>query len=446
MRLPIVCLDQRLRQYLALFSGCFSRPQYKYFVTILLGLMLCQSGRTLSGLLQVVNSGVSLSGASRFMSEAPWHAEDLAQKWQRQFRQEMTAQVLEEQARSRCQGKKKRGRPKKTVVTEPALSLSKGYLIGDDSTMSKRRGKKMEGIGRHYSGSEKKRVTGHSLVQGLYVLLGRRCPLAPRMYRQRAVCEAEGVTFASKVDLMAEIISTFEPVAGTITHVLLDSWYTSKRLWKIARERGFLITSGLRCNRLLRIEDPEVPNGWRWQRVDEYAAALSQADWQWVCWPNQNGNRWVYVHVVSTRIKTLYRCQLVIVRGKWDDDEEERTLYWASSDLSADLPTLVSHIAARWDVEVLFADTKELLGLDHYQLMSATAIVRFWTLVMLAYYFLDQERDRYQRLSGRHLTIGDAWRQVQRTHWQHSIDWIHQRFRFGDQPADLFLELTGESL
>jgi hypothetical protein len=78
--------------------------------------------------------------------------------------------------------------------------------------------------------------------------------------------------------------------------------------------------------------------------------------------------------------------------------------------------------------------------------MSATAIVRFWTLVMLAYYFLDQERDRYQRLSGRHLTIGDAWRQVQRTHWQHSIDWIHQRFRFGDQPADLFLELTGESL
>lgn len=438
MRLPIVCLDQRLRQYLALFSGCFSRPQYKYFVTILLGLMLCQSGRSLSGLLGAVNSGVSLSGASRFMSEAPWQAEDLAQRWQRQFRQEMTAQVLEEQARSRCQRKKKRGRPKKTAVT--------GYLIGDDSTMHKRRGKKMEGIGRHYSGSEKKQVTGHSLVQGLYVLLGRRCPLAPRMYRQQAVCEAEGVTFASKVDLMAEIISTFEPVVGTITHVLLDSWYTSKRIWKIARERGFLITSGLRCNRSLRIEDPDAPEGWRWQRVDEYAATLSPEDWQWVCWPNQNGKRWVYVHVVSTRIKKLYRCQLVIVRGKWDDGEEERTLYWASSDLSADLQTLTGHIATRWDVEVLFADTKELLGLDQYQLMTATAIVRFWTLVMLAYYFLDQERDRYQRKSDRHLTIGDAWREVQRTHWQHFIDWIHQRFRFGNQPADLYQELVGASL
>jgi hypothetical protein len=38
---------------------------------------------------------------------------------------------------------------------------------------------------------------------------------------------------------MAEIIRTFEPVAGTLTHVLLDSWYTSKRIWKVARERGF---------------------------------------------------------------------------------------------------------------------------------------------------------------------------------------------------------------
>jgi hypothetical protein len=137
---------------------------------------------------------------------------------------------------------------------------------------------------------------------------------------------------------------------------------------------------------------------------------------------------------------------LSIVRGQWDDDEEERTHYWASSDLSADLPTLVGHIAARWDVEVLFADTKELLGLDQYQLMTAPAIVRFWTLVMHAYYFLDQERDRYQRQSDRHLTIGAAWREVQRTHWRHFIVWLQQRFRFGDQPADLFLELTGASL
>lgn len=439
MRLPIVCLDPHLRHYLALFQDTFSKPQYKYFVIILLGLMLCQSSnQTLSGLLQQVSGQASLSGTSRFMGQAPWQAKELATTWQAQFRQEMQEAVLAAHRQQKRRRKKKRGRPKKTVVT--------GYLIGDDSTIEKRRGKKMDGLGRHYSGTEKKTVTGHSLVQGLYLLLGRRCPLEPRLYRQRAVCVAEEVPFASKVDIMAEFISTFELVPGTVTHVLLDCWYASKRIWKIARERGFLITTGLRCNRSLRIDDETVEKGWSWQRIDEYAAALADDEWKRALWPGQQQERWVYVHVVSTRIKKLYRCQLVIVRGQVEDDDQEKTRFWASSDLDADLQTLIGHIATRWSIEVLFADTKEILGLDRYQLMSATAICRFWTLIMLAYYFLDQERDRHQRQTGQHTTIGDAWRQVQMVHWCRFIDWIHQRFKLGYRPADLYLELTGASL
>jgi hypothetical protein len=140
-----------------------------------------------------------------------------------------------------------------------------GYLIGDDSTIEKRKGKKMEGLGMHLSTTQGERVPGHSLVESLYVLLGRRCPLAPQLYRQQAICEAEGVPFASKIDLMETVIRTFEPVAGTVTHVLLDTWYTAKRLWRAARERGFLITSGLKSNRWLWVEDPSAPEGWTWQ-------------------------------------------------------------------------------------------------------------------------------------------------------------------------------------
>ena len=438
MRLPIVCLDEKLHHYLSLFRGCFSRPQYKYFVTILLGLMLCQSNQTMSGLLKQVSRGVSLSGMSRFMSQAPWQASDLARNWQQQFHQEMAPKVREHHTQQKRRRPKKRGRPKKTVVT--------GYLIGDDSTMRKRRGKKMEGLGKHYSGSDKKVVTGHSLVQGLYVLLGRRCPLLPQMYRQKVVCEAEGVPFLSKIELITNQIAEFEPVADTMTHVLLDSWYTCKRIWRVARERGFLITSGLRCNRRLRIEDETNPKGWSWQRIDEYAATLDESQWQRVLWPSQQQSCWVDVYVVQTRIKKLYRCQLIIIRAQFEDDEKESIRFWASSDLEADTKTLVKHIAQRWDIEVLFADTKELLGLDRYQLMSATAICRFWTLVMLAYYFLDQERDRQQRQTGQHTTIGDAWRQIQAIHWCHFIDWIHQKFRFGVQPRELYAELTGATL
>ena len=35
---PIVCQDERLRQYLQSFQALFSRPQYEHFVTVLMAL------------------------------------------------------------------------------------------------------------------------------------------------------------------------------------------------------------------------------------------------------------------------------------------------------------------------------------------------------------------------------------------------------------------------
>ncbi|EFH79865.1 hypothetical protein [Ktedonobacter racemifer] len=90
--------------------------------------------------------------------------------------------------------------------------------------MLKEKGREMEGIGQHHSTTHAQRVRGHSLVQGLYMLLGQRCPTAPRLYRQQAVCTREQVPFQSKIDLMIQTIQHFEPTPGTLTHVLLDSW------------------------------------------------------------------------------------------------------------------------------------------------------------------------------------------------------------------------------
>jgi hypothetical protein len=273
------------------------------------------------------------------------------------------------------------------------------------------------------------------------VLLGRRCPLLPQMYRQKDVCEREGVPFQSKVDMMETTIREFEPVPNTQTHVLVDSWFGCKRIWKAARDRGFLITSGLKCNRSLRIDDPQAAGGKRWQRLDEYAASLSPDQYQLMTWPSQDEPREVYVHVVRTRIRKLYTCQLVIARYALDCPLKA-VRYWASSDLQADAPTLLHHIATRWDIEVLFSDAKDLLGLDQYQLMSVTSILRFWTLVVAAYAFLDEERARLRDERHRHVTLGDARREVQRCHWRHLLDWIHQQFLSGVTPDELFPTLA----
>jgi len=427
MPIPIICLDEALQHFAERFRDLLSKPQYQYFVTVLLGLMLCEGARTLRGLLRQIADGPSLAGLSRFLSEAPWEAAAVAEQWLRHFRETMQPVVVADLQRQRQEQPRRRGRPQAPVVT--------GYLIGDDSTIEKRKAKKMEGVGLHHSTTQDKRVRGHSMVESLYVLLGRRCPLAPQMYRQQAVCAAEGVAFNSKIDLMEQRVRTFEPVAGTQTHVLLDTWYSAKVLWRAARERGFLITTGLKSNRWLRVADPTAPDGWAWQQLSDYTAKLGASDYVRIKWPK--GDHEVYVHVVNTRVRKLYRCQVVIVRQSLDAPLSQAR-YWASSDLEASTELLLVHIATRWEIEVLFGDGKEELGVDQYQLMSAVAIVRFWTLAMLAYVFLEEERDRLQRQWHRHVTIGEARRELQRRHRRHVLDWLHGQFQSGVQPDDLY--------
>ena len=54
MRVPMICMDAKLRQFAASFHTCFSTPQRRYFEIVLLALLLCHEARTLTGLLRQV--------------------------------------------------------------------------------------------------------------------------------------------------------------------------------------------------------------------------------------------------------------------------------------------------------------------------------------------------------------------------------------------------------
>ena len=103
-----------------------------------------------------------------------------------------------------------------------------------------------------------------------------------------------------------------------------------------------------------------------------------------------------------------------------------------------DAQTLLAHLAARWDIEVLFGDGKEELGLDHYQVMSATTILRFWTVAWLSYVFLEEEQQRLQHQWQRPVTIGEARREIQRRQRRLVLLWLFEQFQAGVQPDSLF--------
>jgi hypothetical protein len=456
---PIVCLDERLRKHLHSFHALFSRPQFEHFVTVLVALLMSLEGQTLSHLHRAIAGKKSLSSMSRFLSQAPWSHQEVIKYNFFRFCHMMIPKIEQECQKVKEQQKelKRRGRRIEPLVT--------GYLIGDDSTMSKTKGVKMQGLGRHHSTTHEKCIIGHSLVQCLYTVLGRFCPLEPFLYCQKKTAEKEGMPFLSKIDIMIQYIQNFIPPDGTLTHVLLDSWYSAKKIWKAARDRGFLITTGLKCNRSLRILcdiTPDTPKGWKWQTFSEYVASLEASAYQLCSWP-RNPRRKVWVHIVDTHVKSLYRCKLIIIRYNLDDPIKYAR-YFATSDLDAHAQRCLEHISARWDIEVLFEDAKELLGIDQYQLMTTTALLRYWTLCWVAFSYLEDIRDelkhqempehkqhieekleekgekgcvRYEDMGGLHATLGQAKHSVQETHHELFLAWVYKNALSGTPVKDL---------
>lgn len=431
MAQPIIIQDVTLRNYLRAFQHVFGVPQWKYFVTVLMGLIHCQASRTLSSLLREVAVLVTVSGLSRFLISPAWTCDELAKARYAFFCAEVRPIVVQAHVTQRSEQPKQKGRPAPTVVT--------GYLILDDSTHVKRYAKKMSGLGWHYSSTDQRSMPGHSLFEGVYVVEGRQYPLSPQLYRQKLVCVREGVPFQSKVDLAEKVIREFEPLADTCTHVLIDSWYVNKRIWQAARVRNWHLTGGLKKNHKLRITNAEGEQVWL--RVDEYAATLPKDVFQPVVWPNQEGGQTVYAYLVRTKVKKLGACQVLIVKTS-PDDPAEKARFYVTTRLADTLEQVVQAMALRWTVETLFADFKELMGSDQYQLHSAEAIIRFWALGLCLYQFLDSLRHRLKRIYLKDFTLGETLAWVRERNEMHKIIWVCRQASVGATPQSIQAYLT----
>jgi hypothetical protein len=123
------------------------------------------------------------------------------------------------------------------------------------------------------------------------------------MYRQKSVCQQEGVPFQSKIDMAVNQIEGFEPAAGTYNDVLIDSWYHCKQMRRAAQKRNWEVSSGLKSNRVMR--RIEASGSREWLKLSEYAAGLGRHDRQAVVWPSDQGGQKMYAHREQTWIRKL---------------------------------------------------------------------------------------------------------------------------------------------
>jgi hypothetical protein len=428
---PIIIQEGTLRNYLGEFREVIHPAQWMYFETVLMGLIHCQASRTLSGLLRTVAVLVTVWDLSRFLISPRWSASRIAEVRYRVFCAEVQPLVAAAHEVQRLNRPRRKGPSKATVVT--------GYLILDDSTHVKRYAKKMGGQGRHYSSTDRRTMPGHSLFQGLYLVEGHQFPLNPQMYIQKSICEQEQRPFLSKVDMALNVVEHFEPLPETHTHVLIDSWYVNKRMWKAVKQRKWDLTGGLKANRKLRRVDAQ--GQLIWTRLDDFAGELTADQFQSIQWPSQEGEVIVYAYLIRTLVKKLGACQVLIVKPTAEASADQ-TRFYITTRLEDTLEQVVQAVALRWTVETLFADFKELVGSDQYQLHSAEAILRFWAFGLCLYQYLDSLRHRLERLHQRHVTLGETLAWLRQRHEDLRVNWICALVSSGAQPSPIRFALT----
>ena len=94
------------------------------------------------------------------------------------------------------------------------------------------------------------------------------------------------------------------------------------------------------------------------------------------------------------------------------------------------------------------------MGFDRYQLMTTTALPRYWTVCWIAFSFLEEIRDelKYQKYQKevenqeeykcQPATLGQARKEVQKTHQNLFLEWIYQQAFSGTFVQELFASLV----
>jgi hypothetical protein len=374
-----------------------------YFVSVLNGLLQSDGSKTLSGMLRHMAVVLTVSSLSRFLSRPVWSAAGLEEVRYRQFRAQVKPRV--EQAEGSSPGNRRNRLPDHGWFDLCETLLMEGW----------------EWVWRALLDHGRQNGAGYSLFQAVYLLEGHQFQLTPQTNCQKAECRQNQEPFFSKVDLVVKAVEDFEAFPDTHTHVIFDSWYLNKRLWKAVWKRGWDLSGGLKSNHSIRLADSQGIVSW--PVVSKYARSLDAEDFQKIFWPNQEGGHTVHAHLLGTRVKKLGACQVLIIREK-PNDPDSSTRFYATTSLKDTHAQVIAAIAKRWAVETLFADFKELMGSDQYQLHSAEAIRRFLALGLCLYQYLDSLRQRLQLIEHRHLPLGEVRAWVLERHEYQQLDWI----------------------
>jgi transposase len=220
--------------------------------------------------------------------------------------------------------------------------LPAGYLVIDDTTISKRFAASIENLSFVFDTKLGKSILGLQLVLIIWSNGEVAIPLALRVYQKN--------TGKTKIDLACELIEHAKKLGIKPEFITFDCWYAAEQLLKLIDSYGWTFVTRLKNNRKL--------NG----------IPLREA---------KRNPYWMMTGKLAGGQKVL-----VVRNGK---------RYFATNDLALSREEVISRYKLRWVIETVFRMLHSKLGLDKCQGRKITAQTAHFHLCLMAYLVLEKE-------------------------------------------------------
>ncbi len=245
----------------------------------------------------------------------------------------------------------------KQVRQEIVLS-EQGYIIFDDTVLSKTHSQKIELVRRQYSGNTHSIIKGIGLVNCLYYNpeLNRHWLIDYRIF-------APEVDGKSKLDHVMDMLALLAVREVSYRYVLVDSWYASVKVLKYLIRCGKIFYCPLKSNR----------------KVDDTGGKEPYKQIQECFWTDEEIKQGKLIKVQKMPQDTYFKLFRVLV-------STTRTDYIATNDITQDSTKAAEEKSStRWQIEQLHREIKQVTGIQQCQCRKAKCQRNHITMAVLVW-------------------------------------------------------------